>query len=70
MNKFLTISSAILIALSCVTTSDARSHDNRRKPDQIEYYYYHPDFNSERSQSTKRGLDNCTVWGHYIYPCE
>jgi len=70
MNTFLTISSGIFIALSCVTTSDAKPHDNRLKPDKFESYYYHPYYNSERSQIKKRGLDNCTVWGHYISPCE
>ncbi len=40
MKTFLTISGGILLALSCVTASDARSHANRWAPAQGEPSYY------------------------------
>ena len=40
MKTFLMISGSILLAFSCVTASDARSHANRRAPTQGEPSYY------------------------------
>ena len=58
----------ILLAQSCVTTTDARQHNNR--PILGRNVSYYADYNFGPSQRTVRGLENCSVWGHYIYPCE
>jgi len=52
---FLTLSASMLLVAASVMTSDARPHANRHEPTQVE---------------STRGSDNCTVWGHHIYPCE
>lgn len=70
MKTFFTILGGILLALSIVTTSDARPHNKRLGPNRNEALYYEPDYNFEPGQKTTRGLDSCTVWGHHIYPCE
>jgi hypothetical protein len=58
MKTVFLILGSILLAQSFVTISDA-SPRNRLRPIQKESYYYHPDYNFERSgQRTTRGLDN------------
>ncbi len=49
MKTFVTISGGILLALSCVATSDARLHANRQAPTQSEPSNYNPDQDSEIS---------------------
>ena len=49
MKTFLTISGGILLALSCVATSDARLHANREGQTQSEPSNYNPDQDSEIS---------------------
>ena len=46
MKTFVTISGGILLALSCVTASDARPHANREGQTQSEPSNYNPDYNS------------------------
>jgi hypothetical protein len=58
----------ILLAHTCVTTSDARPQNNRLKS--VQTGYYDADSRFDRSQSKVRSFENCSVWGHYIYPCE
>jgi hypothetical protein len=55
MKTFLTIVSGILLALSCVATSDARLHPNREGQTQSEPSNYNPD---QDSQTSTRNLDN------------
>ena len=55
MKTFLTISGGILLALSCVATSDARLHANREGQTQSEPSNYNPD---QDSQTSTRNLDN------------
>ena len=52
---FLTFTASLLLVAASVMSSDARPHANRHQPTQVE---------------SARGSDNCTVWGHHIYPCE
>ena len=47
MKTFLTISGGILLALSCVATSDARVHANREGQTQSEPSNYNPDQDSQ-----------------------
>ena len=49
MKTFVTISGGILLALSCVATSDARLHANREGQTQSEPSNYNPDQDSEIS---------------------
>ena len=49
MKTFVTISGGILLALSCVTASDARPHANREGQTQSEPSNYNPDYQSEPS---------------------
>jgi len=49
MKTFVTISGGILLALSCVATSDARLHANREGQTQSEPSNYNPDQDSETS---------------------
>ena len=55
MKTFVTISGGILLALSCVATSDARLHANREGQTQSEPSNYNPDYNS---QTNTRNWDN------------
>ena len=55
MKTFVTISGGILLALSCVATSDARLHANREGQTQSEPSNYNPD---QDSQTNTRNLDN------------
>jgi len=55
MKTLLTISGGILLALSCVATSDARLHANRAGQTQSEPSNYNPD---QDSQTSTRNLDN------------
>ena len=55
MKTFVTISGGILLALSCVATSDARLHPNREGQTQSEPSNYNPD---QDSQTSTRNLDN------------
>jgi hypothetical protein len=68
MKIVFTILGGLLLAQSCVTTSDARPNNNQIRSVQDDYYS--ADYNFERSQRKARGLENCSVWGHRIYPCE
>ena len=56
MKTFVTISGGILLALSCVATSDARLHANRET--QSEPSNYNPD---QDSQTSTRNLDRATT---------
>ena len=66
MKTFVTISGGILLALSCVATSDARLHANREGQTQSEPSNYNPDYQSEpsnynpdyNSQTNTRNWDN------------
>ena len=59
MKTFLTISSGILLALSCVTASDARSHAQRQGPTQSEPTYYDQERGRDSSCfSRSTGLPN------------
>jgi hypothetical protein len=58
----------ILLAQSCVTPSDARPNNNQLGSVQNDNSY--ADYNFERSQRKARSSENCSVWGHSIYPCE
>ena len=49
MKTFVTISAGVLLALSCVATSDARLHANREGQTQSEPSNYNPDQDSEIS---------------------
>ena len=42
MKTFVTISGGILLALSCVATSDARPHNDKLRPTRAEVIYNHP----------------------------
>jgi hypothetical protein len=55
MKTFVTISGGILLALSCVATTDARLHPNREGQTQSEPSNYNPD---QDSQTSTRNLDN------------
>ena len=55
MKTFVTISAGVLLALSCVATSDARLHPNREGQTQSEPSNYNPDYNS---QTNTRNWDN------------
>jgi hypothetical protein len=55
MKTFVTISAGVLLALSCVATSDARLHANREGQTQSEPSNYNPDYNS---QTNTRNWDN------------
>ena len=44
MKTFVTISGGILLALSCVATSDARPHNERLRPTQVDVFYNHPNY--------------------------
>ena len=67
MKTFLTISGGILLALSCVTASDARSHAKRQAPTQSEPTYYDQERGRDSSCfSRSTGLSNqyaCSVNG-------
>ncbi len=52
---FLTFSASMLLVAASVISSDAKPHANRHEPTQVE---------------SAAGSDNCSVWGHHIYPCE
>ena len=59
MKTFLTISGGILLALSCPTASDARSHANRQAPTQSEPTYYDQERGRDSSCfSRSTGLPN------------
>jgi len=59
MKTFLTISGGILLALSCVTASDARSHAQRQAPTQSEPTYYDQERGRDSSCfSRSTGLPN------------
>ena len=66
MKTFVTISAGVLLALSCVATSDARPHANREGQTQSEPSNYNPDYQSEpsnynpdyNSQTNTRNWDN------------
>ena len=58
MKTFVTISGGILLALSCVATSDARLHANRVGQTQSEPSNYNPD---QDSQTSTRNLDRATT---------
>jgi len=59
MKTFLTISGGILLALSCVTASDARSHAQRQAPTQSEPTYYDQERGRDSSCfSRSTGLSN------------
>ena len=66
MKTFVTISGGVLLALSCVATSDARLHANREGQTQSEPSNYNPDYQSEpsnynpdyNSQTNTRNWDN------------
>ncbi len=66
MKTFVTISAGVLLALSCVATSDARPHANREGQTQSEPSNYNPDYQSEpsnynpdyTSQTNTRNWDN------------
>src|SRR5271166_6139789 len=55
MKTFVTISGGILLAVSCVATSDARLHPNREGQTQSEPSNYNPD---QDSQTSTWYLDN------------
>ena len=55
MKTFVTILAGVLLALSCVATSDARLHANREGQTQSEPSNYNPDYNS---QTNTRNWDN------------
>ncbi len=55
MKTFVTISAGVLLALSCVATSDAGPHSNREGQTQSEPSYYNPDYDSQRNT---RNWDN------------
>ena len=55
MKTFVTISAGVLLALSCVATSDARPSANREGQTQSEPSNYNPD---QDSQTSTRNLDN------------
>ena len=42
MKTFVTISGGILLAVFCVSASDANPHNERLKPHQAEVFYNHP----------------------------
>ena len=67
MKTFLTISGGILLALSCVTASDARSHAKQQAPTQSEPTYYDQERGRDSSCfSRSTGLSNqyaCSVNG-------
>jgi len=56
MKTFVTISGGILLALSCVATSDARLHANRQGQTQSEPSNYNPEY--QDSQTSTWNLDN------------
>ena len=58
MKTFVTISGGILLALSCVATSDARLHANRAGQTQSEPSNYNPD---QDSQTSTRNLDRAAT---------
>ena len=55
MKTFVTISGGILLALSCVATSDARPRANGEAPTQSEPSDYNPDYDGKRNT---RNWDN------------
>ena len=55
MKTFVTISAGVLLALSCVETSDARLHANWEGQTQSEPSNYNPDYNS---QTNTQNWDN------------
>ncbi|MGA9547810.1 MAG: hypothetical protein WBS14_09060 [Rhodomicrobium sp.] len=58
MKTFVTISGGILLALSCVATSDARLHANQVGQTQSEPSNYNPD---QDSQTSTRNLDRAAT---------
>ena len=44
MKTFLTIVAGVLLALSCVTASDASPHNERLRPTRVEVLYNHPNY--------------------------
>ena len=52
MKTFVTISGGILLALSCVATSDARLHAKRQAPTQIEPSYYGSYYDTARDRDS------------------
>ena len=50
MKIFITVVGAGLLALSCVTASDARSHAKRHSPTQSQADYYRSDYDTVRDR--------------------
>jgi hypothetical protein len=68
MKTFLTLVGGVLLVLSCVTASDARSHATQQGPSLDNCSVWgHPCEGATQVESA-RGLDNCMAWGHHI--CE
>jgi len=57
MKTFVTISGGILLALSCVTASDASPHNDRLRPTQVEVLYNHPTVDLNRSDVASPALE-------------
>ena len=49
MKTFVTVVGGMLLALSCVTASDASPHNHRLRPTQAEVFYNHPTSHLNRS---------------------
>ena len=59
MKTFVTVLGGVLLALSCVTASDARSHAKRQAPTQSEPTYYDQERGRDSSCfSRSTGLPN------------
>ena len=59
MKTFVTVVGGVLLALSCVTASDARSHAKRQAPTQSEPTYYDQERGRDSSCfSRSTGLPN------------
>ncbi len=70
MKSVSVILGVILLAQLSVATAEARLHNSRLGGIQNESYYSYPNNYFERGQLKARALENCSVWGHYITPCE
>jgi len=65
MKTFVTISGGILLTLSCVTASDARPHNERLKPTQVEVFYNHPIYHLDLSDVVRPAPEQ--VLDNFVY---
>jgi len=64
MKTFVTVVGGVLLALSCVTASDARSHAKRQAPTQSEAVYDRSDSNTTRDRD-----NSCFTSVPALYGC-